>query len=247
MARGEQPLVQVAGNAALDLIVRQDEMLSTSAVAEPVWGAATQLLDRPVEALLGGCGAASAYVMSSLGQRVILNTNMGGDVFGHVLNTWLSEAGVEVMAGDQEAATAVHIVSLDPAGNRRSAYYTGGKVVWERSLEGEPPRWLLAAGYGGVDAADLRSLGDLFTRIRQRGTRVAFDPSPWFAERATQDEMMAVWSRVDLLIGTEEELRHWRSAPSAERLAVELSSLGPEAVVVKRGARGAVFATREGG
>jgi len=247
MARAEQRVIHVAGNAVLDLIVRQAEMASTSTAPERGWGAATHLLDSPVEALLGGCGAAAAYILASLGQRVVLNTNLGNDVFGDVLLKWLTEAGVRVLGKEDGGATAVHIVSLDPSGNRRSVYYTGQKVVWERSLSGDAPDWLLAAGYGSVDAGDLASLANVFARMRERGTRIAFDLSPWFAGRATLDEMAALWSQVDLLIGTEEELAPWHPGPSAQQLAIELSGLGPEWVAVKRGAQGAVFATREGG
>lgn len=242
----QQHLVHVAGNAVLDLIVRQGEMASPPAAAEQKWGPATHLLERPVEPLLGGCGAASAYILASLGQRVVLNTNMGNDVFSDVLCTWLQQAGVRVLGKEDGASTAVHIVSLDPGGNRRSVYYTGRKVVWERSLDGDAPSWLLAAGYGSVDAGDLASLAKVFARLRERGTRIAFDLSPWFAGRASPDEMAALWSQVDLLIGTEEEFGPWHPGPSAEDLAIGLSGLGPEWVAVKRGAQGAVFATREG-
>ena len=46
----------MVGNAALDILVRDVEI--AGAAAEDVWGANVDTLTRPVEAALGGCGAA---------------------------------------------------------------------------------------------------------------------------------------------------------------------------------------------
>ena len=145
-------LIEVASNAVLDVLVR--DMAAPDGPARDGWGANVQLLTRPVEVALGGCGAAAAYILGRLGQRVSLNTNLGADSWGQMLGSWLREAGVEVRPssfGD----TAVHLIQLSPEGKRRSFYYTGEKVVWERSLEGAVPEWYLAAGYGKVDGVDV--------------------------------------------------------------------------------------------
>jgi ribokinase len=236
------PLVRVAGNAVLDVLVR--DVREPHGPALDGWGRNVQILTRPVEMVLGGCGAAPAYLLARLGVRVALHSNLGADPAGDLLGGWLAQAGV-ALDGERAAATAVHVVLLGPEGGRRSAYYTGDKVVWERCLEGEAPAWLLVSGYGKVDAGDLEALSRVFAATRRRGGRVAFDPSPWFAGRVTAAAMRAAWAEVDCLLGTEEELVAWHPASDPLALARGLLDLGPEVAVVKRGGRGAVYASRD--
>ncbi len=237
-------LVQVAGNAVVDLLVRGAD--SPPGTAADGWGPNTQILSTPVAPVLGGCGAAPAYVLGKLGLSVQLNTNIGDDAIGSLLGGWLREAGVQLVGSERAAATAVHVVHLS-AGGRRSYYYTGDKVVWRHSLEADTPEWLLVSGYGAVDAEDVESLKEVFSELRRRGPQIAFDPSPWFGGRATRRQMAALWPLVDGLIGTEEELGHWHGTAAAAELAARALRTGPEWVVVKRGSRGAAYAhTRDG-
>ena len=198
-----------------------------------------------MEATLGGCGAAPAFLLGKLGLQVRLNTNLGDDRWGAVVRDWLREGNVE-LCGSSFASTAVHVIALDRDGKRRSFYFTGEKVEWRRSLEEETPGWLLVSGYGKVDADDLREMREVFATVRDRGGRVMFDPSPWFAGRVSVGDMLEIWKFVDCLVATEEELRDWVEAGDAEDLAGRVLELGPDAVVVKRGPEGAVFAARDG-
>ena len=233
----------MAGNAVVDVLVRDVE--ESRGVAADAWGANVQLLERPVEAALGGCGAAPAYLLGRLGQRVRLHTNLGWDGWGNLIREWLRQGEVEICAADF-AVTAVNVILLTPEGKRRSLYYTGEKVGWRGALEGETPEWLLASGYGKVEREDLAEMRELFSEMRHRGAKVMFDPSPWFAGRVEKEEMLATWREVDCLAGTQEELGFWMDTEDAEELAGEILETGPELVAVKRGEEGAVFATRTG-
>lgn len=237
-------LVQVASNAVLDVLVRDAAV--PEGPARDGWGANVQLLQKPVEVALGGCGAAPAYLLGRLGQAVALNTNIGRDSWGGVLRAWLEQAGVQLQPAEC-AASAVHVILLSPQGRRRSFYYTGEKVVWARSLEGEAPEWFLASGYGKVEAEDLEELKEVFAALRRQGTQVVFDPGPWFKGRVEAAAMAAVWPAVDGVVATEEELAAWHPAPDPRSLAAQLLEAGPRWVVVKRGAEGAVWAGREEG
>lgn len=235
-------LVHVAGNAVLDILLRDSEPVLT---AGNTWADNVQRLPRPVEASLGGCGAAAAYVLGALGQQVSLNGNIGRDVWGGILRTWLEQVEVEI-DGLSAVNTSAHVIALDGKGQRRSHYYTGEKVDWRVSLQGAVPQYLLASGYGAVDAEDLRELADLFVHLRRRGARVVFDPSPWFAGRVSVADMHALWREVDCLVGTEDELLVWQEASGAEDLAERILDRGVEMVAVKRGVEGAYFAARDG-
>ncbi len=234
--------MHVAGNAVLDILLRDSEPLAT---AGDTWADNVQRLQKPIEATLGGCGAAAAYVLGALGQQVSLNGNIGGDIWGDILRAWLEQVEVEI-DGLCAANTAVHVIALDERGRRRSHYYTGEKVDWRVSLLGSVPQYLLASGYGAVGAEDLRELAHLFAALRQRGARIVFDPSPWFAGRVASTDMHALWREVDCLVGTEQELMAWQEADNAEDLAERILDRSVETVVVKRGAEGAYFAARDG-
>lgn len=238
----DRKLVHIAGNAVLDVLVRDAEI---GGEAADRWGSNVQLLENPVEATLGGCGAAPAFLLGRLGLRVRLNTNLGDDRWGEMVKSWLREGKVELY-GSSFAATAVHVITLDREGKRRTFYFTGEKVAWRRSLEEEIPGWLLSSGYGKVDADDLTEMRRVFAGVRERGGQVMFDPSPWFAGRVKGEEMRKTWKSVDCLVATEDELRNWVEAGNVEVLADRVLELGPEIVAVKRGANGAVFAARDG-
>lgn len=237
-------LVHVAGNAALDILVRDAEV--RDAAAQDAWGANVQLLSRPIEAALGGCGAAPAYVLGRLGTRVVLNANIGRDTWGQLLSQWLEGVEVELLE-PVAGATAVHVIALAPDGRRRSFYYTGSSVVWERSLAAETPEWFLVSGYGKVAAADLEEIRRVCGEMRRRGARVLFDPSPWFAGRVDAAAMHALWAEVDCLSATEGELAEWEKGEDCATLAAGVLARGVGSVVIKRGGQGAFYAQRDGG
>ena len=236
-------LVHVVGNAALDILVRDVEIAGVA--AEDVWGANVDTLARPVEAALGGCGAAPAYVLGRLGTSVVLNANIGGDTWGQMLTHWLQDVGVELMA-PMDAATATHVIALAPDGRRRSFYYTGANVNWERSLAETTPEWLLVSGYGKVGADDLEAMRRLCGQMRCRGARVLFDPSPWFAGRVAVDAMQALWKEVDCLSATQDELAAWEEGADCQALASAVLARGVAQVAIKRGGQGAYYAERGG-
>ena len=237
--------IHVVGNTVLDVFVRVPEDLPDQ--GEDRWGANTIIVQDPIEMTLGGCGAAPAFILGSLGHNVSLCTNIGSDRVGAVVTAWLEEAGVTTMREHPgPVATSVHVVQLDLSGRRRSAYYPGDKVMWKSPAFSTTPDWLLASGYGGVDDNDIDQMINLFMQARKQGTRVVFDPSPWFGERVTVDRMLSLWKQVDGLVGTEEELGEWLSAQSVETLAQQALRHGPTWVVVKRGKKGALYASNDG-
>ncbi len=242
MQEATEGLVQIAGNAVLDVLIGDAEGV---AAASHTWADNVQLLQRPVDAVLGGCGAATAYVLGALGQQVVLNANIGSDCWGDMLRAWLEGVEVEV-GGLRPVATAVHVIALDTAGRRRSHYYTGEKVDWRASLETAVPQIFFAAGYGAVDADDIAELRTVFSALRRRGAAIAFDVSPWFVGRAAASDMLALWREVDFLVGTEDELAAWQEADGVEDLAERVLDRGVGCVVVKRGGQGAYYAARDG-
>ena len=241
----DEPAIHVAGNSVLDLLVRG--VPSDVGPAADGWNRANvAFLEEPVEGVLGGNGAAVAYLLGRLGEQVSLNTQVGTDPLGQVVRGWLRESGVSIVAPPAES-TAVNIVVLAHGGERRSIYYTGQKVTWKDSLEVRGTGWFYASGYGQVTSEDLAELACVFEAFRARGSRVAFDPGPWFARAASRGEMLGAWRWVDCLIGTQDELAIGQTGLEVRGLIDQLLETGPEQVVVKRGPKGAAFGSgREG-
>ncbi|MFP6647725.1 MAG: carbohydrate kinase family protein [Candidatus Latescibacterota bacterium] len=235
--------IHVAGNTVLDVVVPGVPLASLGADS---WGANVQLLREPVTAVLGGCGAAPAYLLARLGHAVSLSTNLGTDTFGSLLTGWLRDAGVGLeplpVVG---TASATHVMHISGSA-RQSSYYRGGPVDWEAGLPADPPDWFIASGHGAVSAADLNQLTTVCAGLRRNGVRVLFDPSPWFAGRVDRAEMLRMWSVVDVLSATQEELACWLpDIDDAAGLATAGVSAGPSLVVVKRGPEGATWATAQ--
>ncbi|UCF72751.1 MAG: carbohydrate kinase family protein [Deltaproteobacteria bacterium] len=196
--------------------------------------------------MLGGNGGATAYLLGRLGEQVSLNSQVGTDALGTLVRGWLEEAGI-TLVGPPAKTTAVDVVMLSPRGKRRWVYYTGEKVVWKRSLEVSEAEWFFASGYGQVTSEDLRELVEVFEVFRSGGTKVVFDPGPWFFATVRREEMLLAWQQVDCLIGTEAELSTWHSYKTVEELIEQLLDQGPNQVVVKRAGAGAAFGGRNQG
>lgn len=236
-------LIHIAGNTVLDVLLR--DVHPPNEPATDNWGNNTQLLQRPIEATLGGCGAATAYLLGQLGQTVTLNSNIGNDIWGNLLKSWLEPVNVE-LCSTSTPASAVHIITLDPEGKRRSFYHTGAKVDWQHSLTEPTPQWFFASGYGGVNQSDAEQLLQVFTELHQRGSQIAFDPSPWFAGRIDLELMLTLFSQTDCLLGTLEEFSFWFPQQNTASLADQLLVTGPGKIVIKCGADGAFYADASG-
>lgn len=229
----------------LDLLLR--DVTLDMGRAENAWRSGNvRFLERPPEAVLGGNGGATAYLLGRLGEGVSLNSQVGTDAFGKVLRGWLEgDAGV-TFAAPPAKTTAVNVIPISSGGERRSIYYTGEKVDWRRSLEDKALGWFFASGYGQVTAEDLVALTAVFGAFQSRGVRVAFDPGPWFFLSTNRKQMLAAWACADCLIGTEDELSTWHASDTVEKLIEKLLGCGPEQVAVKRGGEGAAFGSRDG-
>jgi len=235
-------MIHVAGNTVLDMPLRHISLEEQKA-ADGWTSGNVQFLDHPVEGVLGGCGAATAYVLGKLGQSVSLNTQLGRDPFGEIVRGWLQDAGVAVM-GSSADYTAVNVIPLTENGTRRSLFYMGLKIDWTHSNDVRCD-YFFASGYGQVTGEDIVPLTHTFERMKAQGTRVVFDPGPWFMMRADKALMQKAWDVVDVLVGTQEELNTWFDFSDVMTLAESITESVPN-VVVKDGANGAVFATQGG-
>ncbi len=240
--------IHLAGNCAVDVMV--PAAIGSDGAKEERGRAATLriLTEGPAVTLAGGAGW-PAYLLARLGHPVQLNTRLGRDLFGTVLRDRLAGAGVEVV-GPDAAATAVSVISAAEGGLRSGFVFPGEPIDWSASaqrLRSAPAtRWFFASGYSGVGKADFQGLSGLFRELQDRGIRVVFDPSPWFAERVERTAMLDLVSRVYCLSATQSELGAWFPAEDPEALARHVLECGPACAVVKQGPDGATVAAADG-
>ena len=236
-------MIHVVGNSVLDIPLRYAPHWSAE-TADGWTSGNVHFLQNAVDGVLGGCGAATAYVLGKLGLDVSLNTQIGADVFGQVIRGWLDEARVQLVGGFAEH-TAVNVIPLGEDGSRRSLYYTGKKIDWEQSLDVDCDIFF-ASGYGQVGALEIAELTKVFQHMQTRGIRVVFDPGPWFMMRSEQEAVYAAWQCVDVLVGTQEELNTWAKCDAVSDLMAHLCEAVRGDVVVKQGGDGAAFCQANG-
>ena len=234
-------MIHVAGNSVVDLLYKG---VPNHLGAIDGWSAANVcFMDRSPEAVLGGNGASVAYLLGHLGNKVVLNTQIGVDVFGNLIQGWLDEARVQLLR-PPEGSTSVNTILLDRDGTRRSIYFTGRKVDWERSINVGDADWFYASGYGQIDGEDLKKLVVVFENLRSLGISIMFDPGPWFMRTVEQPDMESAWGLTDCIAGTKEELQTWGGKEDPIALAENILGMGPSKVVIKQGAEGVTVAER---
>jgi len=127
-----------------------------------------------------------------------------------------------------------------------SSFFTGDKIDWETGLNDASSGWFFASGYGGVAASDYMRLVSAFEAAGSKGIKVACDPGPWFSRCVEASQFRDSVSFLDVLTGTEDELRTWSDAESASELIDDFIELGARHVIVKLGKEGAVFGDENG-
>jgi ribokinase len=196
----------------------------------------------------GGKGANAAVAAARSGGETVLVGCVGDDDFGRMLLRHLREAGVgvEVVGVDPQAATAVAFIMIDAQGENTILVVNGAndrlsaKAV-ERALESqqgtldgilvdfEVPEAAVAAGVRWGKAHDIPVIVD------------AGPPRPY---------VQATWQDCTIISPNELETATLVGYPihddaTAAQAARQLLAAGPQAVVLKRGARGALLLTAD--
>ncbi len=190
---------------------------------------------------LGGNGAAAAYVLGMLGVRVVLNSPVGDDAAGRLVQGWLAEANVEpvVLPG---RATMFAVTPVDARSQRLvCAQFSSPPVDWRQSARHDEARWLLLAVQSQVEADAVEDVGDALRDFRSRGGVTVLDTGAGWMRSHRPEAVTGLWSGVDWLIGTLDELRHWTRAVAPAEVAGSVLDHGARRVVIKMGADGAAW------
>ena len=232
--------IVVVGSINVDLVVR------------------VATLPRPGETVLGGRfasvpggkGANQAVAAARAGGRTTFVARVGDDSMGHAAINAFRAEGIETdfITITPHGPTGVALILVDASGENSIAVAGGANDrLCTDDIERARP---------AIEAADvillqlevpLEAVAHAVTIARAAGTRVILNPAP------ARPLPAAILARVDILTPNETEGESLASqgdapAPSAadaDALAGTLLGLGPRAVVVTRGAAGALVATAE--
>ncbi|HXW08743.1 MAG TPA: 5-dehydro-2-deoxygluconokinase [Vicinamibacterales bacterium] len=209
------------------------------------------------DAYVGGCPTNISVGTRRLGLRSALLTAVGEDEVADFVLAFLRQEGVETRFIPRKAGrrTSAVIMSIQPPDTFPLTFYRDNCADRALDLDDvraapvDRSRVLLVTGTGlGYEPS--RSATIFATeRARATGARVVVDidyrPGEWASVEHFGVHMRALLPSAHLAVGTDEELRaasgEAESASGAERLL----RLGLDALVLKRGAEGAVIFRRD--
>jgi sugar/nucleoside kinase (ribokinase family) len=196
-----------------------------------------------------GAPAILADQAALCGAEVTLVGTVGTDAFGEACLTRLRASGVRLdhVVVDEHGTTGVAFVSYRGGGSRSFIFHLAEAASGRFRLTD------LDAGLRGLDCVHLmgssafstaavEAIGEVFDAARARGVRVSFDPNIR-PEMLTREEYLHALRRIlrgaQLVLASEGELQVLLGNATDTECAAQLLARSAEAVVVKRGARGA--------
>jgi len=226
------------GQLVADIVVRPVDAL-------PVAGRTDLVTD--LELLAGGCAANTASVLSKFGARVALLAVIGRDALGDAVLADLAAVGVQTgLIVREEAPTSAAIVLSSGTGERSFFYRTGGN---EQLANGHIPDAALKQSalvhVGGAMKLVNLDLAELTGRAKSFGCRTSLD-TDWDVFGNWMQRLQGALPQIDFLMTNAEEAAMLTGCQDSRAAAVSLLAIGPEAVLVKRGACGSLLATRAG-
>ena len=238
------PLVHLAGNCAVDVIIQNG---SADGASRSIGN--LQITDDAPETFLAGNAAWPAYLLGKMGHTVQLNTRIGHDLFGRYLRERLATAQVSLVGSDANHSS----VSIFPAaegGVQTGSIYPGESIDWlasQTALDQEAGfEWFFAAGYTGISPNDAVEMKHLFAELACRNVQIVFDPGPWFARRVGTKSLLDLFAYTHCLSATETELAQWFGKAEPAKMAQHAFDLGARIVIIKQGCDGATFASSDG-
>lgn len=195
----------------------------------------------------GGSAANVAVALARLGRPVRFATSFGDDERGTAVRRHLDEAGVEL---------ATDPYAVDRTSTAKATIGTGGAAAYEFDLDwrlndvtaGPAPRVVHTGSLGAVLAPGADDVVALLEALRERSV-VSYDVNARPAITGTGPEVIDRVEKVaglaDLVKASDEDLSELYPQLDLLQAARRLLSLGPAAVVVTRGDRGAVWVSKD--
>jgi ribokinase len=235
----------VVGGTVVDIIVMRTPRLPTWPRHSEFTPANLVLLSDAPLVTLGGNGANAAYVAARHGAKVHLATNIGDDSFGSMARGWLAAAGCRLLDGVRTERTAINVTAANARHARATFFYPGRPPLLPnvRKL----PRGMTHVLVCGWPHPSLAQMDRCFRLLHRKGVFTAMDTGPFLERPWTLRELGPLWGSLSLLLTNEFELN---AMTRSHGLGVSLRKLRAHFqghVVVKQGARGALWLPESSG
>jgi len=229
-----KPIV-VVGSINMDLVARADRIPITG---ETVPG--TEFQTHP-----GGKGANQAVAVARLGYPVSMIGRLGNDAFGSELREYLKKTGIDVSAvRASECGSGVAVIIVSPSGDNIIVATPGANAEVSPADVDANLELIRDAGLVLTQLEiPLETVEHLANVCAREAVPLMLDPAParelplavigqtqWFTPNETEASFFAADDRDD----------------PPEKIAQMLLAKGPQAVVLKLGARGVYLADRDG-
>ena len=190
--------------------------------------------------------------LARLGHQVAMLGRVGDDAAGHVIAERLHAEGVDLsgLVVDQAAPTALMLRQSRTVDRITASYYrhgSAGSRLGRADLDLARIRSAKVLHTSGITLAISPTARDAIEHAVKiasaAGVTVSLDinhRSQLWRRKEAQEALHALVDQVDVLFGSERELRLLTDKTGPEAIAAAVGDLGPAEVVVKRGALGAL-------
>ena len=204
------------------------------------------------ERFVAGAESNVAIGLTRLGHAAGWVSRVGADEFGACVVSAIRGEGVDVsqVVRDPDARTGVYFKERRQSNATHVHYYRSGSAASRLSPEDLNSDYLAQARYihlTGITpalSASCRAAVEEALRIAEdTGARVSLDPNirlRLWAEEEARAALLEMLPRVDVVLASEEEAQLLAEADTPAAAARWLRGRGPECVVVRRGAEGAL-------
>jgi 5-dehydro-2-deoxygluconokinase len=208
---------------------------------------------RSFDAYVGGCPTNVSVGTRRLGLRSALLTAVGDDQVGEFITAFLDREGVETRFIPHKPGrrTSAVILTIQPPDRFPLTFYRDNcadRALTIEDVERSPvdrSRLVFVTGTGLSHEPARAATLAAAQRARQAGAPVVADidyrPDQWPDANSFASHIRALLATATIAVGTEEEVAAASGAPDAASGAAALLACGPEAVVIKRGSRGATL------
>lgn len=236
----------IIGTANVDLFVAGFQQMPR-VMGDEFTTSSLVFCDEPLQFRLGGNGANCAYVLAELGAKTTLCSAIGQDQLGQLVDTWLTEQGVDLSGVTRrtDRATAYTAIVADQAQNRLAFHHPGALATYELA---DLPVDLLAAaevllisGYTILPGLRSGGFAKALQVAHEHGAITALDVGPAIGRPASLAELTPLLPHVDLLIANQHELAVCTNEAQPNVGATKLLAAGARCVVLKQGKTGATI------
>lgn len=201
---------------------------------------------------IAGAESNVAVGLTRLGRRVRWISRIGTDPFGRMIESTLAGEGVDIshVIRDDSAPTAIYFKEIPGVGDPNVYYYRKGSAASRFVPEEVKPEWFEGAGHLHVTGitpalgpATADTVAAAMRLARERGLTVSFDPNlrrKLWDEEAARQTLLSLIPLCDLFLPGIEESEFLLGEPDIDRAGRAFLAMGPQVVIIKRGAEGAV-------